>query len=256
MWHNARPRKVGALTWLTLNNGLPVGTWLQTMGIQAPCKGCDQGLQESARHCLMECTPAQKAWSAFLSVWGEWEVPNRLSITWPFILLGEAMFEEKDNPPDLHLYHPGGFSYRRQPLNILRSFLLYYLWSKRCRRHFDGQCSLKRVLLQSWEATVEVGMATWKAIRSSSQDRTMTIRIALSLPLGLNGFTVASLGRARLPFLGACSPPCTFSIFLMIDGAIASLPVRGSPYYYLGFPKFSKLGLLIFWKTITSCADL
>ncbi len=28
MWHNARPRKVRALTWLTLNNGLPVGTWL------------------------------------------------------------------------------------------------------------------------------------------------------------------------------------------------------------------------------------
>jgi hypothetical protein len=44
MWHNARPRKVGALTWLTLNNGLLVGTWLQTIGIQAPCKGCDQGL--------------------------------------------------------------------------------------------------------------------------------------------------------------------------------------------------------------------
>jgi hypothetical protein len=61
MWHNACPRKVGALTWLTLNNELPVGTWLQTMGIQAPCKGCDQGLQESARHCLMECIPAQKA---------------------------------------------------------------------------------------------------------------------------------------------------------------------------------------------------
>jgi len=56
-----------------------------------------------------------------------------------------------------------------------------------------------------------------------------TIRIALSLPLGLNGFTAASLGRARLPFLGACSPPCTFSIFLMIDGAAASLPVRDSP---------------------------
>jgi len=57
-----------------------------------------------------------------------------------------------------------------------------------------------------------------------------TIRIALSLPLRLNGLTAASLGRARLPFRGACSPPCTFSIFLMIDGAVASLPVRGSPY--------------------------
>jgi hypothetical protein len=37
------------------------------------------------------------------------------------------VFEEEDDPPDLHRYHPGGFSYRRQPLDILRSFLLYYL---------------------------------------------------------------------------------------------------------------------------------
>ncbi len=48
IWHNARPRKVGALIWLTLNRGLPVGTWLQTMGLQATCKGCDQGLPECA----------------------------------------------------------------------------------------------------------------------------------------------------------------------------------------------------------------
>jgi len=33
LWHNARPRKVGTLIWLTLNQGLPVGTWLQLMGI-------------------------------------------------------------------------------------------------------------------------------------------------------------------------------------------------------------------------------
>jgi hypothetical protein len=37
MWHNARPHKVGALIWLTFNNGLPVGTWLQKMGVQASC---------------------------------------------------------------------------------------------------------------------------------------------------------------------------------------------------------------------------
>jgi hypothetical protein len=28
MWHNACPRKVGALIWLILNNGLSIGTWL------------------------------------------------------------------------------------------------------------------------------------------------------------------------------------------------------------------------------------
>jgi hypothetical protein len=33
MWHNSCPHKVGTLIWLTLNRGLPVGTWLQTMGI-------------------------------------------------------------------------------------------------------------------------------------------------------------------------------------------------------------------------------
>jgi hypothetical protein len=43
------------------------------------------------------------------------------------VLLGEDVFEEKDDPPNLHSYHIGGFSYRRQPLDILRSFLIFYL---------------------------------------------------------------------------------------------------------------------------------
>ncbi len=51
----------------------------------------------------------------------------------------------------------------------------------------------------------------------------------MSKPLRLNGFTAGSLGRARLPFRGACSPPCTFLISLMTEGAVASLPARGSP---------------------------
>jgi hypothetical protein len=82
----------------------------------------------------MDCTPAQKAWNAFRCTWDEWEAPNRLSITWPFILLGEAVFEEEDDPPDLQRYHTSGFSYRRQPLDILRSFLLYYItkWGPLC----------------------------------------------------------------------------------------------------------------------------
>ncbi len=80
MWHNARRRKVGALTWLILNNGLPVGTWLQIMGIPATYKVCDQGLSEFAQHCLMECTPARQAWKAFLSVWNEWGALDRLHI--------------------------------------------------------------------------------------------------------------------------------------------------------------------------------
>jgi hypothetical protein len=40
IWHNAQPWKVDTLIWLILNQGLPVGTWLQCMGIIPTCKVC------------------------------------------------------------------------------------------------------------------------------------------------------------------------------------------------------------------------
>jgi hypothetical protein len=47
IWHNAHPRKVGTLIWLTLNQGLPIGTWLQVMGISPTCNTYDAGTPES-----------------------------------------------------------------------------------------------------------------------------------------------------------------------------------------------------------------
>jgi len=172
LWHNARPRKVGALTWLTLNNGLPVGTWLQKMGIPAPCKGCHQGCPESTQHCLMDCSLAQ----------------------------------------------------------------------------------LKRVFLQAWEATAEVGMASWKAIRSTSHQREHSTQTSIEKAIKAEWFMDTFLGRMRLPLRGTSSPPCTFSIFLMTDGDVASFPVKGSLlclstwptskwHFVPRLPKFQKLGL-------------
>jgi hypothetical protein len=87
-------------------------------------------------------------------------------ITWPSALLGEATIEQEDDPPGLLAYHTDGFTYPRQPLDILCSFIVYRLWTKRCRKHFDDKYSLKAILSQAWVATVAVGMASWKAIRS------------------------------------------------------------------------------------------
>jgi len=213
LWHNARPRKVGALTWLTLNNGLPVGTWLQKMGIPTPCKGCHQGCPESAQHYLMDCPPAQLAWKAFTRIWEEWETPRRLTITWPFVLLGEAVIGEEDDPPGLHNYHPGGFSYRRQPLDILRSFLLFYLWSESCRRHFNDQYSLKRVLLQAWEATAKVGMASWKAIRSTSHQREHNTQTSIEQAFKAEWFHGHIFGKDEAATLWHLLPPLYFLNF-------------------------------------------
>jgi len=109
---------------------------------------------------------AQRVWSAFKRIWVEWNTPRSLTLSWPFVLLDEAVLEHEDDPPGLFTYHTGGYTYPRQPLDILRSFILYHLSLERCRMHFDDHYSLQKVLLQAWVVTIEVDMATWKAIRS------------------------------------------------------------------------------------------
>jgi hypothetical protein len=55
MWHSSRPKKVGTLIWLTFNRGLPIGTWLQCMGISPSCKVCGIEAPETPQHCLLNC---------------------------------------------------------------------------------------------------------------------------------------------------------------------------------------------------------
>jgi len=161
----------------------------------------------------MDCVHAQRAWKAFNCVWKEWKAPDRLTLSWPFILLGEAVFELDDDPQDLHCYHTGGYSYIRQPLDILRSFLVYYLWSERCHRHFDDHYSMKRVLLQAWEATIEVGMATWKAIRTSSQNRDQNIQSRIEKAFKGEWLHLHIFGKGETGILWHLLPPLYFHDF-------------------------------------------
>jgi hypothetical protein len=55
-----------------------------------------------------------------------------------FALLREAASEHEDAPLGQLAYHTGGFTYLRQPLDILRSFILYHLQTERYRRHFGN----------------------------------------------------------------------------------------------------------------------
>jgi hypothetical protein len=55
-----------------------------------------------------------------------------------FILLDDLVIEREDDPPKIQDYHVGGFSFIKQLLDILRSFIFYFLWSERCRMHFDA----------------------------------------------------------------------------------------------------------------------
>jgi hypothetical protein len=120
IWHNARPRKASTLIWFTLNRGLPVGSWLNLMGLLAQCKVCSSGAEETPQHCLLDCPRAQIAWKAYERIWVEWKTHRNLAISWPFVLLGEAVLEHEDDPPSLLAYHTGGFTY---PGNLSTSFV-------------------------------------------------------------------------------------------------------------------------------------
>jgi hypothetical protein len=151
------------------------------MDIPPNCKVCNLGVEETPQHCLLECPMAQKAWNAFKRIWSDWKSNRDLEITWPFTFINEAVAELDDDTPGLLAYNPGGYTYIWQPLNIFRSLILYHLWTERCRKHFDDQYSLKKVLLQAWVATVEVGMATWKAIRSHRPARDPVIQRSIEI---------------------------------------------------------------------------
>ncbi len=157
IWHNSCPRKVGIFIWLTLNCELPVGTWLQCMRIPPTCKVYPDGLYELWQHCLLECVKAKYAWEAYFRVWQKWGALDDIALSWPLILLGDLVVEKEDDPPKIQNYHAGGFSFITQPLDILRSFIFYFLWSKRCRMHFDVQYSSHNVLQQAWVVIVGLG---------------------------------------------------------------------------------------------------
>ncbi len=145
------------------------------------------------------------------------------------MLLGEAVFEEDDDPPDLHCYHTGGFSYRRQPLDILRSSSS----STSGPKDAEGILTTSTLSKESYSRPGRLLLrSTWppgRPLDLLARVEIRTFRVVSKKPLRLNGFTATSLGRAGLPFRGTCSPPCISSISLMTNGAVASLPARGSP---------------------------
>jgi hypothetical protein len=107
----------------------------------------------------------------------------------------------------------GDFTYLMQPLDILRTFILYYLWFERCRKHFDNNYSLNKVLQQAWVATVEVGMATWKAIRAPRLNKDLDIQDRIELAFKSEWLHFNIFGSDNATIRWRFLPPLYFSNF-------------------------------------------
>jgi hypothetical protein len=126
------------------------------------------------------------------------------------VLLGKVATELDDDTPGLLAYNVGGYTYTRQPLDIFRSLILYHLWTERCRKHFDDRHSLQKVLLQAWVATVEVGMATWKAIRSHRPARDPDTQCSIELTFRKEWLHLNILGTDNTTIRWNYLPPMYF----------------------------------------------
>jgi hypothetical protein len=158
------------------------------MGITPTCKVYDSNAEESPKHCLLECPMAQRAWKAYKRIWDEWQAPHDIAITWPFALLGEATTEHEDDPPGLLAYHTGGFTYPRQPLDILHSFIFYHLWSERSttygRRDAGDTLEIsipsRRFLLRPGWPPLRLVWPFGRPLDPNDPPRTLLFKLALS----------------------------------------------------------------------------
>jgi hypothetical protein len=69
------------------------------MGILPTCKVCTKEAPESPEHYLLKCPLAKWAWEAFYHILQKWGEPNDITLSWPFVMPGEAVFEREDDPP-------------------------------------------------------------------------------------------------------------------------------------------------------------
>jgi hypothetical protein len=61
------------------------------------CKG--YGIVSSVAQLIeMASSKGEFLWLLF-HIWQKWGAPNDITLSWPFIMLGEAVFEREDDPP-------------------------------------------------------------------------------------------------------------------------------------------------------------
>ncbi len=94
---------------------------------------------------------------------------------------------KRPRPPEMQGYHVGGFSYIRQLLDILCSFILYFLWTERCRKHFDNQYSYRKSFGKPGLLPLKLEWTLGRPLIPFGLPGTLAFKLGLIKPLGQNG---------------------------------------------------------------------
>lgn len=137
IWHPYLPRKVSAIQWLILSEGLPVGVWREKIGLPSTCQFCQNQTKETLNHTFLECTSVNHAWTLFQNTrrvaglssgYTSWQEVSRGQITDP---PGPSVEQ------DLQWGTAAAFTINSEtPWDILRALLLWAIWCQKVAHIF------------------------------------------------------------------------------------------------------------------------
>jgi exonuclease III len=166
IWHPYLPRKVSAMQWLILNEGLPVGAWREKVGLDGSCQVCTSRDRETLQHSFLECCEVRQAWTCFRRTRQAAGLPASY-ITWKDISRGLMMDPAGPSvEADLQWDTASSVTINMEtPWDILRAQLLWGIWCQRVALAFEEeQFHLGRALWQAWKNTIYCAMEAYKEL--------------------------------------------------------------------------------------------
>ena len=165
-WHPYLPRKVSALQWLIITEGLPVGAWRERLGQDGVCQICPHRARETLTHAFADCEAVQQAWDLFRRLrtssgqnpaYNSWKEISRGLLSTP---PGPSVVTE------LQWDTAAAFTINSEtPWDTLRAQLLWAIWCQRVAHAFsDEKFHLGLVLWHSWKNTIYCAMEAYKEL--------------------------------------------------------------------------------------------
>jgi hypothetical protein len=166
IWHPYLPRKVSAMQWLILTEGLPVGAWREKIGLNGDCQICAPHTRETLQHAFKECEEVRQAWEFFRQTRNLTNYPQAYT-TWPEISRGLLTVPAGPSvESDLRWDTASAFTINTEtPWDILRAQLLWALWCQRVAHAFkDEQFHLGAALWHAWRNTIYCAIEAFKEL--------------------------------------------------------------------------------------------
>jgi hypothetical protein len=166
IWHPYLPRKVSAMQWLLLTDGLPVGAWREKIGLNGACQLCVLQERETAQHAFLECEEVKQVWDLFRNTRAKTDLPSAYH-NWTEISRG--LMSNPSGPSvesDLRWDAASAFTINLEtPWDLLRAQILWAIWCQRLAHAFnDERFHLGLVLWYAWRNNIYAAMEAFKEL--------------------------------------------------------------------------------------------